>query len=324
MVVSWKSATDSGGPRPLCDDRPVDHTSARDGAVPRRGTGHARGRSPTSCSIPGSTSSPCGSTTPSSWRPGSRPRAPTCSWWSPTSVSGPVFDLPLARDRLVPGRPDQRRRARRHRRRHPGAARARVATPTRSPRWRSALLFAVTRWIVPADRDVRAGRPLPRRHDPLPALPRLAEARGRPRASWGCGAVGRAVKWRFEGLGMRVDRARPVRRRRDALARRAPRRSRRRHDARDGHARDHRDDRCRAVRHACAKGSVYLNTARAALHDTDALVDALRDGPLGGAGLDHFVGERLRPTTALLARQRRAHPAHRRRDLRHRGQPLAR
>jgi len=49
------------------------------------------------------------------------------------------------------------------------------------------------------------------------------------------------------------------------------------------------------------EGSVYLNTARAALHDTDALVDALRDGPLGFAGLDHFVGERLPPDHPLCS-----------------------
>ena len=41
------------------------------------------------------------------------------------------------------------------------------------------------------------------------------------------------------------------------------------------------------------KGSVYLNTARAALHDTDALVHALQHGPIIGAGLDHFDGEVL-------------------------------
>jgi D-3-phosphoglycerate dehydrogenase len=40
-------------------------------------------------------------------------------------------------------------------------------------------------------------------------------------------------------------------------------------------------------------GAVYLNTARAMLHDTDALVDALRSGKLAGAGLDHFEGEHL-------------------------------
>ena len=44
---------------------------------------------------------------------------------------------------------------------------------------------------------------------------------------------------------------------------------------------------------AMPPGSVYLNTARAALHDIDALVDALRSGHLGGAGLDHFDGEQL-------------------------------
>ena len=44
-----------------------------------------------------------------------------------------------------------------------------------------------------------------------------------------------------------------------------------------------------AMRH----GSLYINTARAQLHDTDALVDALKSGPLAGAGLDHFVGEHL-------------------------------
>jgi D-3-phosphoglycerate dehydrogenase / 2-oxoglutarate reductase len=40
-------------------------------------------------------------------------------------------------------------------------------------------------------------------------------------------------------------------------------------------------------------GAVFINTARAQLHDTDALVEALRTGHLGGAGLDHFVGENL-------------------------------
>ena len=40
-------------------------------------------------------------------------------------------------------------------------------------------------------------------------------------------------------------------------------------------------------------GVVFLNTARAQLHDTDALVDAPASGKVAGAGLDHFAGEWL-------------------------------
>ena len=38
-------------------------------------------------------------------------------------------------------------------------------------------------------------------------------------------------------------------------------------------------------------GVVYLNTARAKIHDVDALVAALRSGKVSAAGLDHFEGE---------------------------------
>jgi D-3-phosphoglycerate dehydrogenase len=44
---------------------------------------------------------------------------------------------------------------------------------------------------------------------------------------------------------------------------------------------------------AMRDGVVFVNTARAQLHDTDALVDALRSGKVAAAGLDHFVGEWL-------------------------------
>ena len=40
-------------------------------------------------------------------------------------------------------------------------------------------------------------------------------------------------------------------------------------------------------------GVVYLNTARAKIHDTDALVAALESGKVAAAGLDHFEGEHL-------------------------------
>ena len=51
---------------------------------------------------------------------------------------------------------------------------------------------------------------------------------------------------------------------------------------------------------AMRDGVVFLNTARAQLHDTDALVAALRSGKVAAAGLDHFVGEWL-PTDHPLA-----------------------
>jgi D-3-phosphoglycerate dehydrogenase len=44
---------------------------------------------------------------------------------------------------------------------------------------------------------------------------------------------------------------------------------------------------------AMRDGVVFLNTARAQLHDTDALVAALRSGKVGAVGLDHFEGESL-------------------------------
>lgn len=52
---------------------------------------------------------------------------------------------------------------------------------------------------------------------------------------------------------------------------------------------------------AMRPGTVYLNTARAELHDTRALVDALRSGQLGGAAIDHFAGEDLAAGHALAS-----------------------
>nr|WP_277750853.1 NAD(P)-dependent oxidoreductase [Nonomuraea polychroma] len=51
---------------------------------------------------------------------------------------------------------------------------------------------------------------------------------------------------------------------------------------------------------AMRPGAIYLNTSRGALHDLTALVDALRRGQVGGAGLDHFEGEWLDPSHPLI------------------------
>jgi D-3-phosphoglycerate dehydrogenase len=50
---------------------------------------------------------------------------------------------------------------------------------------------------------------------------------------------------------------------------------------------------------AMRPGVVFLNSARAALHDTDALVAALRSGQVSAAGIDHFEGEYLAPDHPL-------------------------
>jgi D-3-phosphoglycerate dehydrogenase len=50
-------------------------------------------------------------------------------------------------------------------------------------------------------------------------------------------------------------------------------------------------------------GAVYVNSARAQLHDDDALVSALRSGKLSAAALDHFEGEFLATDHPLVSMQ---------------------
>ena len=153
-----------------------------------------------------------------------------------------------------------------------------------------ALLMAVNRFVVAGDRDVRAGTMFGR------TLPyqryRAWQVAGRTAGLVGFGAVARAAKWRLEGLGMTVITSDPyagdATHSLDDLLGAA--------DAVSMHAAvtPETAGMMGADQFAAMKpGTIYLNTARAALHDTDALVAALESGHLGGAGLDHFDGEIL-------------------------------
>lgn len=160
------------------------------------------------------------------------------------------------------------------------------------------LLFACTRRLLVADREVRnaavfAGGTIPyQRH-------RAWELAGRTVGLVGLGAVGRAVRWRLQGLGMQVLASDPA----------VPEASLELgellalcdvvsvHAALTPGTVGLLDAAAFA---AMRPGAIYLNTARAQLQDTAALVDALASGHLGACGLDHLEGEQLPPDHPLL------------------------
>lgn len=154
-----------------------------------------------------------------------------------------------------------------------------------------ALLFAVTRHVLPADADVRAGEVFRDGSIPYQRF-RAWELAGRTAGLVGLGAIGRAVRWRLEGLGMRVIAHDPYNDEAehdlDELLAEA--------DVVSMHAPVTPDTAGMMGADQFARmkeGAVFLNAARAALHDLDALTAALRDGRLAGAGIDHFEGEVL-------------------------------
>lgn len=160
------------------------------------------------------------------------------------------------------------------------------------------LLLACTRGLVAADRDVREGEVFRDGSIPYQRF-RAWQLAGRTAGLVGLGAVGRAARWRLEGLGMRVIASDPfaadATHDLDALLAEA--------DVVSMHAAVTPDTvgLMSAARFAALRrGAVYVNAARAALHDLDALVEALRSGQLSAAGLDHFSGEVL-PTDHPLA-----------------------
>ncbi len=154
-----------------------------------------------------------------------------------------------------------------------------------------ALLFAATRGLVPADKDVRAGEIYRDGKIPYQRY-RAWELAGRTAGLVGLGAVGRATRWRLRGLGMDVlaydPYAADATSSLDELFERC--------DVISVHAPVTEETTGMIGKDEFAKmrdGVVYLNTARAKIHDTDALVAALQSGKVGCAGLDHFEGEFL-------------------------------
>ncbi len=165
-----------------------------------------------------------------------------------------------------------------------------------------ALLFAVNRWIVQGDADVRSGQVYANGVIPYQRY-RAWQLAGRTAGVVGLGAVGRATKWRLEGIGMHVlafDPYNPDATHRDLDAMLAE------CDVVSMHAAVTPETNAMvgaAQFDAMKPGAIFLNSARAMLHDTDALVAALQSGHLGGAGLDHFVGENLPTDHPLVAMQ---------------------
>ncbi|WP_307781116.1 NAD(P)-dependent oxidoreductase [Rhabdothermincola sediminis] len=155
-----------------------------------------------------------------------------------------------------------------------------------------ALLLAVTRHLLPADRDVREGQVFRDGTIPYQRF-RAWQLAGRTAGIVGLGAVGRAARWRFEGLGMRVISFDPYR---EEATHRSLEELLAEADVVSIHAAPTPETlgMMSAERFARMKpGAVYLNTARAGLHDLAALTSALESGHLAGAGLDHFEGEVL-------------------------------
>jgi len=156
-----------------------------------------------------------------------------------------------------------------------------------------ALLFAATRGVVREGEIYRDGKIPYQRY-------RAWELAGKTVGLVGLGAVGRALRWRLRGLGMDVlaydPYAADATSSFDDLLARA--------DVISVHAPVTEETTGMIGADAFAKmrdGVVFLNTARAKIHDTDALVAALASGKVAAAGLDHFEGEFLAPDHPLTS-----------------------
>jgi D-3-phosphoglycerate dehydrogenase len=214
------------------------------------------------------------------------------------SVKGPVFDNPLIAIGSCRGDPNNVDVAGATAKgipvlRAPGRNADAVAEMT------VALLFAVNRGVVQGDRDVRENQTY--RNGTIPYQRyRAWQLAGRTAGIVGLGAVGRATKWRFEGLGMNVVAYDPY----NSEAKHSLEDLLAESDVVSMHAMvtPETTGMIGSEQFALMKqGAIYVNSARAMLHDTDALVAALQAGHLAGAGLDHFEGEHLVPDHPLCS-----------------------
>ncbi|HVA03120.1 MAG TPA: NAD(P)-dependent oxidoreductase [Acidimicrobiales bacterium] len=204
--------------------------------------------------------------------------------------AGPVFDLPLVAVASTRGDPNNV---------DIDAATAAGVPVLRAPARNAdavaeigvALLFAATRGVLGADHDVRTGEVYKDGTIPYQRF-RAWQLAGRTAGLVGLGAVGRALRWRLEGLGMNVVAYDPY----AADATHSLEQLLEASDVVSLHAPVTEETAGMigpAQFAAMRDGVVFLNTARAQLHDGDALVAALRSGKVAAAGLDHFVGEHL-------------------------------
>jgi D-3-phosphoglycerate dehydrogenase len=161
------------------------------------------------------------------------------------------------------------------------------------------LLLAVTRHLVAADRDVREGQVYRDGTIPYQRF-RGWQLEGRTAGLVGLGAVGRATRWRLEGLGLRVIASDPyatdATHHLDELLAES--------DVVSMHAAVTPESLglMSAERFArMREGGVYVNSARAGLHDLEALTAALAAGHLAGAALDHFEGESIATDHPLVS-----------------------
>jgi D-3-phosphoglycerate dehydrogenase len=153
---------------------------------------------------------------------------------------------------------------------------------------------------LPADDDVRAGEVFKDGTIPYQRY-RAWQLAGRTAGLVGLGAVGRATQWRLEGIGMRVISFDPyspaaTHSSLDALLEEA--------DVVSMHAPPNIETMGMIGTDEFARmrdGAIYINSARASLHDLEALTAALTSGHLAGAGLDHFEGEVLPIDHPLIA-----------------------